>query len=156
MNSDAFPARLKEAIGDTSVRAFSRKADLSEGVVRQYLSAKSEPSRSAVLSMSKTAGVRLEWLVEGTGEKWRDQGGRGNMNANGAVGIIQVGHGSGNKIIQNSVPGDGRSLVSSGPGDDYMSQDLRELVELISKYGSPAIVAEFRHKLLKIKEIIEE
>lgn len=32
-----FPARLKEAIGDESVRSFSRRCGLSEATLRDYL-----------------------------------------------------------------------------------------------------------------------
>lgn len=67
MNSDAFTDRLKAAIGDISVRAFASKAGVSDTVVRQYLSGKSEPSRTVLLAMARAAGVTVSWLATGEG-----------------------------------------------------------------------------------------
>jgi transcriptional regulator with XRE-family HTH domain len=67
MNSDAFSDRLREAIGGRSLRSFGADCGLSEGALRKYLTEKSEPGMSALVSMARTAGVRIEWLATGDG-----------------------------------------------------------------------------------------
>lgn len=62
-----FCERLKTAIGNRSVRGFSRDLGMSDGAVRAYLSGDSEPTRPVLLAMAKVTGVRLEWLSDGTG-----------------------------------------------------------------------------------------
>jgi hypothetical protein len=63
----AFAARLSEAIGARSARAFGRACGISDSVVRQYLAAKSDPSRAAIAKMAAQAGVNLAWLATGEG-----------------------------------------------------------------------------------------
>jgi len=60
-----FPERLKQAIGDQSVRAFARSCQLSDTVVRQYLSGQSEPTRPALIAMAKASSKSLNWLMLG-------------------------------------------------------------------------------------------
>ena len=64
-----FPDRLKEAIGEASVRSFARSAGLSETALRQYLSGKSEPTRPALVSIADAAEVSIQWLIVGEGNK---------------------------------------------------------------------------------------
>ena len=65
--SDDFPARLKQAMGDKSIRGFARDCGFSDTVLRQYLSGQSEPTRPALLAIARTAKakVSLEWLAAG-------------------------------------------------------------------------------------------
>lgn len=63
-----FPERLRKAIGARSIRSFAAECGLSDTVLRQYLSGKSEPSRMALIAIAREARVRIEWLVSGTGE----------------------------------------------------------------------------------------
>jgi transcriptional regulator with XRE-family HTH domain len=67
MNSDAFSDRLREAIDGRSLRSFGADCGLSEGALRKYLAEKSEPGMSALVSMARTADVRIEWLATGDG-----------------------------------------------------------------------------------------
>ncbi|MGP1385715.1 MAG: XRE family transcriptional regulator [Thainema sp.] len=60
-----FPARLKKAIGDQSIRGFARNCGFSDTVLRQYLSGQSEPTRPALLAIARTANVSVEWLAAG-------------------------------------------------------------------------------------------
>lgn len=69
-SADAFPSRLRAAIGQRSVRSFAQNAGLSDTVVRQYLIGKSEPTRPALLAMAKAAGVSPAWLLNGEGSVW--------------------------------------------------------------------------------------
>jgi len=63
--SDDFPSRLKEALGEKSIRGFARECGFSDTVLRQYLNGQSEPTRPAMLAIARTAGVNLEWLATG-------------------------------------------------------------------------------------------
>ncbi|MGB7316182.1 MAG: hypothetical protein WA939_24880, partial [Nodosilinea sp.] len=44
---DQFPVRLKQAVGDKSIRGFARECGFSDTVLRQYLNGQSEPTRPA-------------------------------------------------------------------------------------------------------------
>jgi transcriptional regulator with XRE-family HTH domain len=62
-----FPDRLKEAIGEKSVRSFASLSGLSPTVMHQYLAGKSEPTRLALIALANAAEVNLEWLMTGDG-----------------------------------------------------------------------------------------
>jgi transcriptional regulator with XRE-family HTH domain len=65
VEADDFPARLKQAMGGSSIRGFARECGFSDTVLRQYLNGQSEPTRPALLAMARTANVRVEWLASG-------------------------------------------------------------------------------------------
>ncbi len=65
----SFVKRLKETIGKKSVRSFALACGLSDTVLRQYLSGKSEPTRLPLIAIAQTGNVRIEWLVTGEGYK---------------------------------------------------------------------------------------
>jgi len=60
-----FPARLKQAMGNSSIRGFARECGFSDTVLRQYLNGQSEPTRPALLAIARTAKVSVEWLAAG-------------------------------------------------------------------------------------------
>ena len=62
---DQFPIRLKQAVGDKSIRGFARDCGFSDTVLRQYLNGQSEPTRPALLAIARTAKVSVEWLATG-------------------------------------------------------------------------------------------
>lgn len=62
---DQFPARLKQAVGEKSIRGFARDCGFSDTVLRQYLNGQSEPTRPALLAIARTADVSVEWLATG-------------------------------------------------------------------------------------------
>ncbi len=62
----AFPARLHVLIGDLSVRAFARKAGVSDTFVRQCLAGRTEPTRTKLLAIAEAGGTTVEWLATGT------------------------------------------------------------------------------------------
>ena len=67
-----FPERLKEGMNGKSARAFSHECELSDKMVRQYLSGQSEPTRPALIALADAANVRVEWLATGEGPKERE------------------------------------------------------------------------------------
>lgn len=65
---ELFAARLKLAIGSSSIRGFARIVNIGESTVRGYLSGGTDPGLTTVIAMAKAAGVRVEWLATGEGD----------------------------------------------------------------------------------------
>ena len=66
---EQFPGRLKLLIGDRSVRSFARDVGISDKMLRQYLAARSEPTRLVLVAIANAAGgVSLDWLITGVGD----------------------------------------------------------------------------------------
>lgn len=64
--SGSFPDRLKSALhGVPSMRAFARSIGISDSVLRQYLSGRSEPTRPVLVALARAAKVDLLWLATG-------------------------------------------------------------------------------------------
>lgn len=64
-----FPARLADIIGNSSVRAFARRAAVSDTFVRQCLAGRTEPTRTKLLAIAQAGGVSVEWLATGNGTR---------------------------------------------------------------------------------------
>lgn len=64
-----FPERLKEAIGEESVRSFANKCAQSDGVLRKYLNGETLPTLDRVEKIAQAANVSPVWLAFGMGEK---------------------------------------------------------------------------------------
>lgn len=67
--STTFPARLATLIGDLSVRAFARKAGVSDTFLRQCLAGRTEPTRTKLIAIAEAGGVTVEWLATGAGPR---------------------------------------------------------------------------------------
>ncbi|MFV0447933.1 MAG: XRE family transcriptional regulator [Vibrio sp.] len=61
---DRFKDRLKEAIGEESVRSFSKRCGISESVIRKYL-AGSHPVLDKLPRIAEATGRSMEWLTTG-------------------------------------------------------------------------------------------
>ncbi|WP_347361739.1 LexA family transcriptional regulator [Vibrio vulnificus] len=61
-----FSDRLKETIGDMSIRSFAKKCGLSEGVMRNYIAGKTFPSLDKLVLIAKVGNKELNWLCSGT------------------------------------------------------------------------------------------
>lgn len=57
--------RIKEVIGNESIRRFAAKCDISDSVLRRYIAGKSEPGVVTIVKIAKVGGVSVEWLVTG-------------------------------------------------------------------------------------------
>lgn len=64
-----FSARLKDAIGEESLRSFARQAGLSDSVVHKYTHGVSYPTLDRLVAMAHAAEVNIEWLATGEGPK---------------------------------------------------------------------------------------
>jgi transcriptional regulator with XRE-family HTH domain len=70
MESDTLASRLRECIGDDTVSAFARKVGLPEATIRSYLDGK-KPVYDKLSRIADAAGVSLDWLATGRGQKER-------------------------------------------------------------------------------------
>lgn len=64
--AEAFPERLASLVGDLSVRAFARKAGVSDTFLRQCLAGRTEPTRTKLIALAHAGGASVEWLATGT------------------------------------------------------------------------------------------
>lgn len=62
---EQFKDRLKECIGDESIRSFSKRCDISESVIRKYL-AGSYPVLDKLPRIAEATGRSMEWLLSGS------------------------------------------------------------------------------------------
>jgi phage repressor protein C with HTH and peptisase S24 domain len=70
MKTDEFKDRLARVIeSQKSVNDFALKCELSESVVRAYLTGKSLPGLDKFVKMAQVAGVREQWLATGEGPR---------------------------------------------------------------------------------------
>lgn len=75
-----FPARLKEAIGDESVRSFSRRCGLSEATLRDYLRGDSYPTLDRLSKIAISANTTIAWLIDVEVEKEISSDGKTNRH----------------------------------------------------------------------------
>lgn len=68
-HSDDFPQRLGKLIGDSSVRAFARKAGVSDTFLRQCLAGRTEPTRTKLMALARAGETTVEWLATGGGSR---------------------------------------------------------------------------------------
>lgn len=67
-NPGSFSERLKRAIGDQSVLAFSKECGISDSLIRKYL-AGSLPGIDNLVAMARAANVNIAWLAAGEGSE---------------------------------------------------------------------------------------
>lgn len=64
-----FAARVREVVGETSVRAFAREAQIDEKSLRKYLEGTGEPGLANLRRLAARGGVTVEWLATGEGPR---------------------------------------------------------------------------------------
>ncbi|MDD2998344.1 MAG: S24 family peptidase [Candidatus Riflebacteria bacterium] len=62
-----FSERLRVLVGDRSARSFAAELNISSSGLHQYLTGKSDPTRTVLSLIADKTGVCLQWLVDGTG-----------------------------------------------------------------------------------------
>lgn len=60
-----FPLRLRELIGDASLRAFGRASGISEAALRDYLRGSSYPTFDRAAALAAAGNRPVEWLMVG-------------------------------------------------------------------------------------------
>ena len=68
-NQSDFVTRLEKVIGNEPLRAFARRADMTDGGLRRYLYEGTIPPVDRALKLAQAGGVSFEWLVFGMGEQ---------------------------------------------------------------------------------------
>lgn len=63
--------RIREIIGSESVRSFANRAGVNNSTLRSVLNGTS-PTAETLLFIAKAAGVSVDWLLTGEGERTRD------------------------------------------------------------------------------------
>ena len=63
-----FVSRLEKVIGNEPLRAFARRADMTDGGLRRYLHEGTIPPIDRALKLAQAGGVSFEWLVFGIGD----------------------------------------------------------------------------------------
>ncbi|MBV7599391.1 XRE family transcriptional regulator [Aeromonas encheleia] len=64
-----FVSRLEKVIGNEPLRAFARRADMTDGGLRRYLYEGTIPPIDRALKLARAGGVSFEWLVFGLGDE---------------------------------------------------------------------------------------
>lgn len=67
-NQADFVKRLERIIGNEPLRAFARRADMTDGGLRRYLHEGTIPPVDRALNLARAGGVTFEWLVFGVGD----------------------------------------------------------------------------------------
>jgi len=78
IKDSSFTKRLKEAIGKNSIRSFAANCGLSESVLRQYLTGKSDPTRQMLIAIAREGKVTIGWLADGS--DYKDRSFRDNLD----------------------------------------------------------------------------
>lgn len=66
---ECFRERLLEAMGSEKPRAFAKRAGVSEGAVRSYLSGDTFPGLDRLVHLAQALGADAQWLAFGAEEK---------------------------------------------------------------------------------------
>lgn len=69
--SEALGARIKEAIGNESIRSFSRRCSISNSLLSAYTRGEKSPGSENLAAIAQAAGVTTDWLATGKGPKTR-------------------------------------------------------------------------------------
>ena len=75
-NSDQFIGRVKELIGDLSVRKFAHRAELNPSTLQATLEGR-RPQMDTLVAIARAGGVTLDWLATGEGPRQKGQSGAG-------------------------------------------------------------------------------
>lgn len=60
-----FPERLREVIGNTSLRRFSKRCGMSDATLREYLRGSTTPTLERLAVIAREGNVSVEWLAAG-------------------------------------------------------------------------------------------
>jgi transcriptional regulator with XRE-family HTH domain len=66
--SNEFADRLRLLVNKLgSIKKLSSSSNVSEGVIKNYLSGQSEPTRKKLIALANAGGVNIEWFLTGEG-----------------------------------------------------------------------------------------
>ncbi|MCR3911090.1 MULTISPECIES: LexA family transcriptional regulator [Aeromonas] len=67
-DQSSFSERLNKVIGNEPLRAFARRADMSDSGLKRYLYEGTIPPIDRALNLARAGGVTFDWLVFGIGD----------------------------------------------------------------------------------------
>lgn len=67
-DQSSFSERLNKVIGNEPIRAFARRADMSDSGLKRYLYEGTIPPIDRALNLARAGGVTFDWLVFGIGD----------------------------------------------------------------------------------------
>lgn len=71
--SAEFKDRLKLLVNKLgSIKKLSSVANVSEGVIKNYLSGQTEPTRKKIIALARAGEVNIEWFLTGKGSAEKD------------------------------------------------------------------------------------
>lgn len=140
MHEGTFEARLRECIGDEPVASFARRCGMSEGLIRAYLKGEKKPGMDRLSRIADVAGVTLDWLATGRGQKRRID----------AQPIENV-ESSGNKHA-----GRWEKIIALVEGIEDEEQRLKLIEELYARAQSAAELAELRKAVRDLQTAIKK
>ncbi len=141
--------RIKLVRGDTSQGDFAKCVGVSKNTVGRWERGERTPDQKHLQRiLDAHPDINPAWLV--VGEEPMKKRVAGNLAINSQA-VVQ-GSSIEGEVVQNM--GNGQTnLHPEAPLP--IREDLKELVELLENYGNPALIADIKKKLLKIKEVME-
>lgn len=122
---------LREKIGITQ-KEMGEAIGKSWRTIQDYEYQKSTPPLRTLKMIAVTYGVSLKWLETGDGEVFESKSSGNYQNING----------------------DGNIQVNSGSVTSHTKLDP-ELINLLERYATPALISDLKEKLKKIKKASE-
>jgi len=72
MDKNALSERIRTIVKKAgSIEKLAKAANISKGVIQQYLSGASDPGRKKMIALANVGGVTIEWLATGKGIRER-------------------------------------------------------------------------------------
>lgn len=136
MHDRTFPDRLRECIVDEPVASFARRCRLSEGLIRAYLKGEKQPGMERLVAIAEVAGVTLDWLATGRGQKHRREA-------------------QPRATIEDSASPYARrweKIITLVEGIEDADQRAKALDELFARAQSAAELAELRQAVLQLQK----
>lgn len=63
--------RIKDAVGDEPVKAFARRCGIPDSSLRDYIADRKKPGIDALIAITASTGVTVDWLATGKGIKYK-------------------------------------------------------------------------------------
>lgn len=143
INDPELALRIQELIDISgNLNKLAKKSGLSSTTIKRYLLGTSDPSRMSLVALSKTTGIRMEWIATGKGLKYID---KASEDINNAVAEEHPPHYS---VGMKPIPSDIEPVIEAFM--EVMTSDVAG-----TKLALTQNTYEFRDKVRLHKEIAE-
>lgn len=127
---ECFSGRLETIVSKIGHRAFARMCGLSETALRKYINGESTPNIERLISISKAAGVSIDWLVTGSEPLHSDER-ESNLHENAPVQIPEI---SILKVIDKDVMVMAIEVLEQGLVGSNLFMNPAQKAEFIASY----------------------